>query len=687
MASVSAFSGLLAPIWAVIRPWVSAYPITFSLLYFFIGLHLVFRLCSMKPRVIELKPFIALPSQSDRMRLHFSPKAATDPQVVLVTGGLGLAGRTIVKHLVASSSPKYVVHAVDLFLPKAGAGVSGVTYHASDLSKSSVPSLTKILSDLRVDGVVHTAGLVWMKDDAGSLSNVNILATYKLLHASLLSGSVTAFVQTSSASAINDGTADVIDLHPVGAPYCSRWTSHYSRSKALSEIAVLRANNSDTFKTLALRLPGVYGLNDPWLCGPLARGDFPQKMPGDPNKKVEMVYVENVAAAHVCALSTLLSSSSSSTPCVASGRAYHITNGLADRNRTLDSLLREFLQAFPQSDPAFGPSGVSPQYLPQWLSVSVTCLLEFAYFYCAGRVPFPNDQIWNFTYASLGYMCNDNTFDTSGNDLIGYTPKYSTTESIAHVKGLVEAAKKQQQEQQLQQQQQQQKTTAPQKVATPAPKETQSSSSPKVSAPPKSAVTKANTAAKSPAQPPAPSALQVARETARLSQESRTSELTIKVRGSKSPARAAAAVAAAAPSPAAAPNVQRALSPAPVVVAVAVAKAAPVVDTPSKRGSKRGGKEKVLQEEEEVQVQHPEEEEEEKEKEVSNKRVAKEKATPGKRKATTPAKGASPPKTPKTEEPSAKKVMSALEKAKEEARLALEKRAAEFSASKKGGKQ
>ena len=106
------------------------------------------------------------------------------------------------------------------------------------------------------------------------------------------------------------------------APYPARWLCHYPHTKALAEQAVLAANGR-RLATCALRPHLIWGPRDRHLIPRLierARGGRLRRV-GDGTNLVDMVYVENAAAAHLQAADALATGSP------VAGRPYFISQG------------------------------------------------------------------------------------------------------------------------------------------------------------------------------------------------------------------------------------------------------------------------------------------------------------------------------------------------------------------------
>ena len=203
-------------------------------------------------------------------------------------------------------------------------------------SRRSYPSLEElgveqVCGDLRdpaavlracsgVDVVFHTAARPGIWGPWKAFYEINTLGTLHVIRACQKNG-VARLVFTSSPSVTFDG-------HPQcnvneSAPYARRWLCHYSHTKALAEQHVLAANGKLGLSTCSLRPHLIWGPGDPHLVPRLlARARAGQlRQVGDGTNLVDMIYVENAAAAHLLAADRL----SPDSP--VAGRAYFLSQG------------------------------------------------------------------------------------------------------------------------------------------------------------------------------------------------------------------------------------------------------------------------------------------------------------------------------------------------------------------------
>lgn len=171
-----------------------------------------------------------------------------------------------------------------------------------------------------VDTVFHTAAIagIWGKWD--EFFQINTQGTEHVLSGCFEHG-VGRFVYTSSPSVTFDGTDQCyVDE---SAPYPTRWLCHYPHTKALAEQRVLQNHGRRGLATCALRPHLIWGPRDMHLIPRLiarARQGRLRKV-GAGKNLIDMVYVENAAAAHLQAADHLAVHSA------VGGRAYFISQG------------------------------------------------------------------------------------------------------------------------------------------------------------------------------------------------------------------------------------------------------------------------------------------------------------------------------------------------------------------------
>ncbi|MCL4205876.1 MAG: NAD-dependent epimerase/dehydratase family protein [Pirellulaceae bacterium] len=231
---------------------------------------------------------------------------------VLVTGAGGFLGRYLVEQLVARGDRVRCV------------------------SRGSYPALESmcvetVQGDLRdadlamvvchgMDVVFHAAAVAGIWGSWDHYYSINTLATKNIV-AGCLRHRVRKLVYTSSPSVTFDGS----DQNGVdeSVPYASRWLCHYPHTKALAEQHVLASSGQQGLVTCALRPHLIWGPRDSHLIPRLLNRARQGKLRrvGDGKNLVDMIYVENAAAAHLQAADAL---EEGSKVC---GRAYFISQG------------------------------------------------------------------------------------------------------------------------------------------------------------------------------------------------------------------------------------------------------------------------------------------------------------------------------------------------------------------------
>ncbi|MDO5113386.1 MAG: NAD-dependent epimerase/dehydratase family protein [Planctomycetia bacterium] len=171
-----------------------------------------------------------------------------------------------------------------------------------------------------METIYHTAAISGLGEPWEKYYGINTLGTQNLLQAAR-ENHVRKFIFTSSPSVTFDGQPQRhVDE---SAPYPSRWLAYYPHSKALAEKRVLEANGQDGMWTCALRPHLIWGPRDKALIPRLiqrAREGRLRRV-GNGNNRVDMIYVENAARAHLQAADALDEGSP------VAGNAYFLSQG------------------------------------------------------------------------------------------------------------------------------------------------------------------------------------------------------------------------------------------------------------------------------------------------------------------------------------------------------------------------
>jgi 2-alkyl-3-oxoalkanoate reductase len=227
---------------------------------------------------------------------------------ILVTGGGGFLGKAIVMRLVARgervrsfSRGRYAV-----------LDEMGVEQVQGDLADAEAVSA----ACEGVGIVFHTAAKAGIWGPREAFFRANVTGTENVIAACRQQG-VRRLIYTSSPSAIfDDGDMQGADE---SAPYPARFHAPYPETKAKAE-QLMRAAASNTLATVCLRPHLIWGPEDPHILpGLLARAKRLKRI-GDGTNRVDTIYIDNAADAHILADSALKAKPD------LSGRVYFISN-------------------------------------------------------------------------------------------------------------------------------------------------------------------------------------------------------------------------------------------------------------------------------------------------------------------------------------------------------------------------
>lgn len=229
---------------------------------------------------------------------------------VLVTGGGGFVGSYVVKLLLMR-----------------GYGVRSLGRSAQpDLESQGVEVICGDLAnaeDVRaacrgVDAVFHVAAKAGVWGSWESFYRPNVVGTRNVVEACQTEG-IGRLVYTSTPSVVFNG--EPIRGGGQEMPYGRNWLCHYAHTKAIAEQEALGAN-CDALKVVALRPHLIFGPGDPHLLPRVIESVKAGRLKiiGDGRNRVDVSYVEDVAAAHLNALDALESGA-------CAGKAYFISQG------------------------------------------------------------------------------------------------------------------------------------------------------------------------------------------------------------------------------------------------------------------------------------------------------------------------------------------------------------------------
>lgn len=230
---------------------------------------------------------------------------------VLVTGGGGFLGSAICRRL-----------------RERGDQVRSLTRREyPELSALGVECVTGDISNARdvtdaasgCDLIIHTAAKAGVWGPYEDFHRTNVVGTQNVLLACKQAG-IKKLVYTSSPSVVHAGDMEGVDE---SVPYPDHFEAHYPKTKAIAEQAVLNANGEDGLCTVALRPHLIWGPGDnhlvPRILDRGRRGRL--RRIGDGSNKVDAVYIDNAASAHLLAADRL---QPGSPIC---GKAYFVAQG------------------------------------------------------------------------------------------------------------------------------------------------------------------------------------------------------------------------------------------------------------------------------------------------------------------------------------------------------------------------
>ncbi|MFO8130126.1 MAG: NAD-dependent epimerase/dehydratase family protein [Bacteroidales bacterium] len=329
---------------------------------------------------------------------------------ILVTGGSGFLGRSVVSEFLLKESPVQVtkIRILDI-TPYPGDLPDGRV----EVMEGDVRNYKEVREACRdMDMVIHAAAIVdWGTKPEHEVFDVNVTGTENVIRACREEG-VGHLLYTGSLDAVHTGKP-LVDIDE-SWPYPEKHSNMYCRSKYLSEKLVLKANGQK-LKTCVLRPSDIYGEADPYHIPALinmARNGFYVRLGGG-RAKCQHVYVRNMAYAHVLAARALMADD-----CVVCGQAYFITDGPGTNFFTF------FDQIVRGAGYRIRPENL---WLPRWLAYSLGTMSEFAAILVR---PFKYYQP-KFSRFAVIYTCTDFTFRSNkARKDFGYIPKYSEAEAL-----------------------------------------------------------------------------------------------------------------------------------------------------------------------------------------------------------------------------------------------------------------
>jgi len=266
-------------------------------------------------------------------------------EVVLVTGGCGFVGRSLVRLLLENAENVAEIIVLDIKMPS-----EDLTRIMALKQRPDVPVIRFIECDIRntkqlinafegVDVVMHLASHVDTSRcaDMKLLHDINVQGTINVIEACKKNNiSRLMYTSTSEINRQYEPRHMITEtLVNVTSPNLDDLVMPaYSSTKKLAEERILavdgrKLSNGKILRTIAFRPPGIYGEHDmTYVTQAIKQGKVLKFLPilGSVDNQFQRIYVGNVAWAHVHALHKLRKDT---TPC---GQAYHITDGSSTAN-------------------------------------------------------------------------------------------------------------------------------------------------------------------------------------------------------------------------------------------------------------------------------------------------------------------------------------------------------------------
>lgn len=231
-------------------------------------------------------------------------------QLALVTGGSGFLGRAIVSQLLAKGLKVRILCRKDY----PDLTQAGCTIFQGEVSDFNIVDRAVAGCDM----VFHTAAKAGVEEPYSEYERINYQGTLNVIKA-CQKNQVCRLIYTSSPSVVfSHGNVEGLDE---SMPYPDHYDAYYPQTKAMAEKEVIKSN-SDKLATVALRPHLIWGPGDtnlgPRLVSRARAGKL--KFVGDGKNKVDTIYIDNAAEAHLLAAERLFVDSA------IAGKTYFVTN-------------------------------------------------------------------------------------------------------------------------------------------------------------------------------------------------------------------------------------------------------------------------------------------------------------------------------------------------------------------------
>lgn len=340
---------------------------------------------------------------------------------LLITGGSGFVGRALLRELL---SPNPVINAseiriFDLHKPTDTCNDPRVKYICGDIRDKAAMNAAAEGSD----AIIHLASLVdWGTHPSSTVYSINVDGAQNAIDAAASAGTA-AFVYTSSLDSVITGKS----LRNVdeSQPFPSRHPNAYCGSKAAAEQLVSAADRRKEIKggnlrTVIIRPSSVWGEGDPYHISALVNLAIkgPYVRIGDGSAVQQLVYVGNLAHAHLLACRELLDAGREGREPSCAGKPYFITDAPPE------NFFHFFDRIVEESGYAIRPANL---WIPKAVMMAAGIMAETLAFLLRPFVHW-NPKVSRF---AVNYTCSDFTYnsDSAARDF-GFEPKYGLDEAL-----------------------------------------------------------------------------------------------------------------------------------------------------------------------------------------------------------------------------------------------------------------
>ena len=343
---------------------------------------------------------------------------------VLVVGGCGFLGHRIVSRLRESAALDIWVLDLDTEHNR----FHHVSYCDGDITSYS--HVQAAIQKIKPRTIIHTASPNVLTEHPNFATRkalydkVNILGTQNLVECAGKSGSVKAFVYTSSASVVHDSINDLFEAdESLPVLQTPQQTEIYSHTKGVAENIVLAANRSyGSMLTTAIRPTSMFGEDDagwmPNLLNIYKTGKTNIQL-GNNSAKIDLLYVGNSADAHILAVEKLYKMHEETPQSErVDGEAFFVTND--EHYRFWDFARAVWHAAGDRSDPK------RAWVIPKNIGLIMATFVEWIFW-----LVFWGSKEPKLTRRRIKHTCMNRTFRIDkAKSRLGYLPEVSMEEGI-----------------------------------------------------------------------------------------------------------------------------------------------------------------------------------------------------------------------------------------------------------------